>query len=151
MWLCERGYSRTMVRDQISKAKIFSRDELLDKTKGCKPYRVSLNIAYHPVLRDTQKSLENIHWLLTPDRNHRDVFQEIPLVGFRNAKSLKDYLVRAKLPKENISLGCFHCKKNNCEICNLLEESTTFTDKNPRRSIKFVKALLIVTLSTSYI
>ena len=37
---------------------------------------------------------------------HRDIFQEIPLVGFRNAKSLKNYLVRAKLPKEKVSLGC---------------------------------------------
>ena len=109
-WLCERGYSRIMVGDQIAAARRFSRDELLNKTKGSKPYSVSLNIIYHPVLRETRKTLDNVHLLLTPEKNHRDVFQEIPLVGFRNAKSLKDYLVRAKLPKENVSLGCFHCR-----------------------------------------
>ena len=91
---------------------------------------MSLHITYHPVLRDSRKILENVHLLLTPERNHREVFQAIPLVGFRNAKSLKDYLVRAKLSKENVSLGCFHCNKINCEVCNLLEESTTFTDKD---------------------
>ena len=125
-----------MVRDQIAAARRFSRDELLNKTKGSKPYRVSHNIVYHPVLRDSRKTLDNVHLLLTTDKNHRDVFQEIPLIGFRNAKSLKDYLIRAKLPKENVSLGCFHCKKTNCEICNLIEESTTFTDKDHTKEYK---------------
>ena len=95
----------------VKAAKRFSRDELLDKTKGSKPYRVSLNITYHPVLRDSRKILENVNLLHTPDRNHRDVYQEIPFVGFRDAKSLKDYLVRVKLPTGNVSRSCFQCKK----------------------------------------
>ena len=33
-WFCERSYSRIMVRDQFSAAKRFSRDALLNKTKG---------------------------------------------------------------------------------------------------------------------
>ena len=132
-WLCERGYNRAMVKDQILSARRFSRKELLNKAKGSKPYRVSLNITYHPVLRDTRKVLENIHLLLAPDGKHREVFEEIPMVGFRNAKSLKDFLVRAKLPKENVTLGCFKCKKCNCQICNILEESATFTDRAQSR------------------
>ena len=32
-WPCERGYNRIMVRDQISTAKRFSKDELLNKTR----------------------------------------------------------------------------------------------------------------------
>ena len=135
-WLCERGYNRAMVKDQITSARRFSRDELLNKAKGSKPYRVSLNITYHPVLRETRNILENVHLLLTPDGKHRDVFQEIPLVGFRNAKSLKDFLVRAKLPKETVTFGCFKCNKCNCQICNLLEESTSFTDKAKSREFK---------------
>ena len=55
-------------------------------------------------------------------------------MGFRRAKSLKDFLVRAKLPTDNVSLGCLKCNKvgkgPRCEICDLMEPSTTFTDKD---------------------
>ena len=42
--------------------------------------------------------LQKLHILITPDKEHKKVFQDIPVVGFRNGKSLKDHLVRAKLP-----------------------------------------------------
>ena len=44
--------------------------------------------------------LFRIHLLLTPDREHRKVFENAPIIGFKKGKSLKDILVRAKaLPK----------------------------------------------------
>ena len=42
--------------------------------------------------------LSEIHLLLTPGREHGKVFEEIPISGFRRAKSQeKDILVRAKV------------------------------------------------------
>ena len=56
------------------------------------------------------------------------------MVGFRKAKSLKDFLVRAKLPTRNVPMGCVKCNKKGkgprCEVCNIIDESTSFTDKN---------------------
>ena len=66
-------------------------------------------------------------------------------MGFRKAKSLKDYLVCARLPKKYVSLGCFHC---NCEICNQLEEATTFTDKDHTKEYKIQQGTLTVIQST---
>ena len=37
--------------------------------------------------------------LLAPDKEHEKVFADVPVVGFHNGKSLKDYLVRAALPE----------------------------------------------------
>ena len=41
--------------------------------------------------------LSEIHLLLTPDREHGKVFENVPIIGFRRAKSLKDILVKAKV------------------------------------------------------
>ena len=46
---------------------------------------------------------QELHILLTPDKEHKKVFQDIPVAGFGNGKSLKDHLVRAKLPTVEIT------------------------------------------------
>ena len=54
-----------------------------------------------PTLRffqNVRNSLRELHTFLTPDQEHKKVFQDIPVVGCRNSKSLKDHLVREKLP-----------------------------------------------------
>ena len=43
--------------------------------------------------------MEELHILLTPNKEHKKVFSDVSVVGFRSGKSLKDYLVKAKLPK----------------------------------------------------
>ena len=40
--------------------------------------------------------MDELHILLTPNKEHRKVFPDVLFVGFRNGKSLEDYLVRAK-------------------------------------------------------
>ena len=48
---------------------------------------------------------------LAPDKEHKKVFPDVPVEGFRNGKSLKDYLVRAALPKTNETRRCEPCGK----------------------------------------
>ena len=43
--------------------------------------------------------MEELHILLTPKKEHKKLFPDVPVVGFWNGKSLQDYLVRAKLSK----------------------------------------------------
>ena len=56
--------------------------------------------------------------LSAPDKEHKKVFPGVPVVGFRNGKSLKDYLVRATLPKANETGRCEPCGKKTCLVCN---------------------------------
>ena len=55
------------------------------------------------------------------------MFQHVPLVGFRKGKSLKDFLVRAKVPplvrKEGKSEGC---GKTNCGVCKFVKCTSSF-------------------------
>ena len=65
--------------------------------------------------------------LLAPDKEHKKVFPDVPVVGSCNGNSLKDYLVRAALPKTNESERCESCGKKTCLVCNSIITTTTFT------------------------
>ena len=93
-----------------------------------------LNITYHPAFAKIKQNLSKIHLLLTPDSEHRDVFQHIPIVGFKRGRSLKDILVRAKLPKINQGSGeCKGCGNKRCGVCKILKNTSTFEDKNGKQ------------------
>ena len=64
---------------------------------------------------------------LAPDKEHKKVFPDVTVVGFRNGKSLKDYLVRAALPKTNETGTCKPCGKKTCLVRNWIRTTTTFT------------------------
>ena len=72
--------------------------QILNKQKSVgNNYRFVFNITNHPVLAKLKSLLSEINLLLTRDREHGKVFERIPVVGFRRAKSVKDILVRAKV------------------------------------------------------
>ena len=97
LWLKEKAYSGKLVRGQILKARKCSRSEVLKKRKSVgNNNRFVFNITYHPALSKLKNVLSEIHLLLTPDREHGKVFEKVPIIVFRRAKSLKDILVRTK-------------------------------------------------------
>ena len=93
----ERGYSERMVRMQILKARGESRDSLLERgNTKTSDSKLTFNITYYPAFQNVRSMLEELQILLAPDKEHKKVrkfFPEVPIVGFRNGKSLKDYLV----------------------------------------------------------
>ena len=57
--------------------------------------------------------MEELHILLIPSKEHEKLYPDVPVVVFRNGKSLKDYLVRANLPKLDESGRCEPWRKKN--------------------------------------
>ena len=116
-WLMESGYSERMVRTQILKARDESRDSLLEggNTRTSES-KLTFNITYYPAFQNVWSILEELQILLAPDKEHKKVFPEVPIVGFRNDKSLKDYLVRAALPKMDNTRGSEPCGKGTCQV-----------------------------------
>ena len=114
-WLMERGYNGKMIRKQIFKTRGHSRKDLLEreKTETSEP-KLAFDITYYPIFQNTRNILQELHLLLAPDKEHKKVFPDVPAVGFRNGKSLKDYLVRAALPKTNETGRCVPCRKKTC-------------------------------------
>ena len=87
----ERGYSERMVGMQILKAKGESRDSLLERgNTRTSQSKLTFNITYYPAFENARGILEELQILLAPDKEHKKVFPEVPIVGFRNGKSLKD-------------------------------------------------------------
>ena len=65
--------------------------------------------------------------LLAPDTEHKKVFSDVPIVGFHNGKGLKDYLVKAALPKTYETRRFEPCGKKTFLVCNSIRTTTTFT------------------------
>ena len=61
------------------------------------------------------------------DKEHKGVFPNVPVVAFRNGKSLKDYLVGAVLPRTSETGRCEPWGKKTCLVCNSIRTITTFT------------------------
>ena len=69
--------------------------------------------------------------MLDASEEHSKVFKEQLLAVFRRASSLKDSLVRAKLPKSQTGSvkGCFKCGKSRCQFCSCMQYSISSSFK----------------------
>ena len=123
----ERGYNGKMIRKQILRAREHSRKDLLEREKAeTSEPRLTFNITYYPVFQNIRNILQELHLLLAPDKEHKKVFPDVPVVGFRNGKSPKDYLVRAAHPKTNEIGRCEQCGRKTCLLCNSIRALLQF-------------------------
>ena len=59
------------------------------------------------------------------NQDFQKVFPDIPVVGFRNGKSLKIHLVRAKLPNLEIKERSESCRKDKFLVCEFIRDTDT--------------------------
>ena len=104
--------------------------------------KLTLNITYYSVFQNVRNILQELHILLTPDKEHKKVFQNILVVGFRNGKSLKDHLARAKLPNVEITGRRESCGKGNCQVCDFICDTDTFSTKACNETFKIQSGVL---------
>ena len=139
-----------MVRKQVLRAREHSRESLLEKVKSeSNQKKLTFNITYYPVFQNVRNILQELHILLTPNQEHKKVFQGIPVVGFRNGKSLKDHLVRANLPNVEIAGKSESCGKGNRQVCDYIC-NTLLPPKPVEKHLKFKVGYLTVTLRRSF-
>ena len=135
----EREYNVKKIRKQILRVREHSRKDLLEKEKAkTSESRLTFNITYYPVFQNIRNILQEHHLLLAPDKEHKKVFPDVPVAGFSNGKSLKDYLVRAALPKTNETGRCEPCGKKTCLVCNSIRTTTTFTTEGCGEVVRVV-------------
>ena len=90
--------------------------------------KLTFNIIYYPAFQNVKAIImEELHIFLTPKKEHKKVFHNVPVIGFGNGKSLKDFLFKATLPKINGSGRCEPCGKKTCLVCDSISTATTFT------------------------
>ena len=83
--------------------------------------------------------LQELHLLSAPGKEHKKMFPNVPVVGFRNDKCLKDYLV---LPKTNETGRCERCGKKAYLICNSIRATATLATKVCGETFKIQKVPL---------
>ena len=77
--------------------------------------------------------MRKIHILLACNNDHQKVFQDIPTVGFRRGKSLKDFLVRAKVPPLGDNRGSSGgCLGKRCGVCTNVKNTTEFASNRSK-------------------
>ena len=141
-----------MISKQVLLTREHSRESLLKKVKSeSDQNKLTFNIIYYPVFQNVRNILQELHILLTPDKEHKNVFQDILSVGFRNGKSLKDHLVRAKLLNVEITGGLNHVGKGTVRFVTLCATQTLFLPKPVVKLLKFKVGYLTVTLRRSFI
>ena len=139
-----------MVRKQVLRAREHSRESLLEKVKSeSDQKKLTFNITYYSVFQNVRNILQEFYILLASDQEHKKVFQDILVVGFRIGKSLKDHLVRGKLPNVEIT--------GRPESCGTVRFVTTYViqtllpPKPVEKHLKLKVGYLTVTLRRSFI
>ena len=94
--------------------------------------RVTFNTMYYPVFKSIRNNLEDLHILLAPDEQCRKVFRDIPSIGFKNGKILKNHLVKSVLPKVDVADNSVPCggKRSRWELCKLMIEISFFKQRS---------------------
>ena len=84
---------------------------------------------------------------------HKKVFSEVPIIGFKNAKSLKDDLVRAALPQLDREGGSKPCEGANrsCKVCESVKDTTKFKKVESEETFDILKGALDCNSNNSYI
>ena len=102
------------------------RNELLDKEKSQgNDSKLTFNVTYYPVFKHLKSQLKELHVNLACDEDHKNVFPEVPVIGFKNNKNLKSHLVRAALTDINEIDKCEPCvgKKPPCQLCSNMKST----------------------------
>ena len=97
--------------------------------------KLTFNVTYYPVFRHLKSQLKELYVILACDEDHKKIFPELPITGFKNNKNLKSHLVRAALPDIN-EVGRFELcggKRPPCQLCSNMKNTSTFKSKHSRK------------------
>ena len=131
-YLVARGYREGFVNDQIRRAKSKTREEALTPASQKSTTRVPMVVTYHPTLPNIGHILRELQPLLHCSDKCKKAVKEVPMVAFRRPKSLRDYLVHAKLratSEEDKPKGTVKCGDRRGQVCEHLKTGDSFMSK----------------------
>ena len=94
----ERGYNEKMWHKQILRAREHSRNDVFKREKPqMSEQNITFKITYYPAFQNVRAIMEELYILLTPNKEHKKLLTNVPVIRFRIGKVLKDYIVRVTL------------------------------------------------------
>ena len=96
--ICQRGYPVKLVQKILSEVQFSDRQEALrNKTKQTKEI-LPFVTTFNPASPNLKKILMKRWHIIQQQPRLKEIFNQPPIVSYRKEKSLKDVLVRAKIP-----------------------------------------------------
>ena len=81
--------------------------------------------------------------MLTPDVTHKAVFTTVPIIGFKNDRSLKNHLVWAVLPPRFMQKTDRNdVGEPSCEVCQSIDDTSHFEERVTDKRFDKLKGLL---------
>ena len=114
-WFTNRCYNSEKVRPKIERVKTMNRTDMLSKREKEIDNSTTLALTYHQALTNVYEILQKSHKLTLKSQRLTAVLPSPSRLSFRNAKTLKDHLVRSKLKTTYEKPGVTICGRKNCE------------------------------------
>ena len=128
--LLSRGYRLNFISKAFEKVKLIDRKVALKKVEKKTVKRNILSLPYDPRLPHVSNILYRFWNVMTRNPRLKRIFPNPPMVTWTRPKNIREFLVKAKLPKAVINrhsvrerLGFKHCNRN----CNLCKNSPRFS------------------------
>ena len=152
-WFLKRGHKKTTVRQARKKAVNIPRLQALTYNKSNVLSRTPFIITHHPANPPLKKWLADNHKnILHVSERMKKAVPEVPIVGERNCKSLKNILMPAQLPfAKDCEPGCFNCNKK-CILCDKhLIQTQTFQSSQTKEVFTIRHRLTCETTNVIYL
>ena len=150
-----RHYNIKIVESALDRAKAIPRDEALKKVTKSPTDRVVFVLPYHPALPNVSKIVTSAWATMVKDPYLKEVFKKPPMVAYKRPKSLRDILVRAKVPPPNhrkSSRICNSMKKcNKCVVCPFVHECKFLKSSHGVYSVNINKPVNCETSNVVYL
>ena len=127
-WFLARGYSEIVVNNQIDKV-VFVRDQSVKKNLES---GIPFITTYLCKVKELGKLNRDLLPFLYSNEEVQKIFSPPPIVSYRSARKIKDFIVRSKLYLVERKVGCRRCGSSRCEVCksiNIIGEFTSFITK----------------------
>ena len=138
----KRSYDRSVIEQQINKANLQEREQLLEEKKKETGTNISLSLKYNRILPQIKEIvMKNLH-LLHINPNLSEIFENQPISAFRRNKNLRDIIStklieNSKVQKKftnKIQGKCKPCLANNRTLCSKqILHTTTFRSNQTKR------------------
>ena len=138
------GYAQHKVLREMQKVLTLTQEECL-QTKEREPTdQIPLVTTFNPhTTFIAEIAKRNWNFLKSKERLSL-IFNKPPLFAYRRPKSLRDRLVRSRFvsetPQNLIPKGCRACERTKCSWCKEINQTTTFTGPNNKKTFTIFHA-----------
>ena len=131
-WFFARDYPEKFFNEQINKV-VFGKSQ---RNRKNSENGVPFVVTYHPKDKKLGKLIKDLLPFLHRDEEFQKVFSPPPMVSYRSARKIKDYISRSKLYPFERNVGCVCCGNGICQDYKNINDTDTFDSFTTKKSYK---------------